>query len=75
MKRVHLVVSGRVQGVFYRHNTNIYANKLGVTGFVRNMSDGNVEVVAEGDDDKIKELKEEERTNTEKRLAHVRKLH
>jgi len=56
MKRVHLMISGDVQGVFFRHNTNKVANKLGLTGFVRNLPGGNVEVVAEGDEDKLKEL-------------------
>lgn len=45
-----------VQGVWFRHNTNIVGNKLGLVGFVRNLPDGNVEVVAEGDEDKLKEL-------------------
>lgn len=56
MKRVHLMISGRVQGVFFRHNTNIEANRLGLKGFVRNTEDGNVEVIAEGPEDKIKQL-------------------
>jgi acylphosphatase len=56
MKRVHLIVTGSVQGVFYRHNTNKVANQLGLTGFVRNLPDGSVEVVAEGGEEKIKKL-------------------
>ena len=56
MKRTHIIVSGRVQGVFYRHNTNIIANRLSLKGFVRNLPDGNVEVVAEGDEEKLNEL-------------------
>ena len=56
MKRIHIIVSGNVQGVFYRHNTNIVANKLGLKGFVRNLSNGDVEVVAEGKEEKLKEL-------------------
>lgn len=56
MKRICIVVSGRVQGVFFRHYTNKRAAKLGLTGFVRNLSDGNVEVIAEGDESKLKEL-------------------
>ena len=46
--RVHLFVSGRVQGVFFRANTRDKANELGVKGWVRNLPDGRVEVVAEG---------------------------
>ena len=56
MKRVHITVSGRVQGVFFRHNTNIAANKLGLKGYVRNKEHDSVEVVAEGPEDKLKEL-------------------
>ena len=56
MKRAHIIVSGRVQGVFFRHNTNIIANKLGLKGYVRNTNDGNVEIAAEGPEDKLKEL-------------------
>jgi acylphosphatase len=56
MQRIHVIVSGRVQGVFFRHNTNKTANKLGIKGFVRNLDDGCVEVVAEGTKDKLKEL-------------------
>ncbi|MBS3098483.1 acylphosphatase [Candidatus Woesearchaeota archaeon] len=58
MKRLHIIVSGRVQGVFFRHNTNIVANKLGLKGYVRNTGDGNVEVIAEGPEDKLRELVE-----------------
>jgi acylphosphatase len=42
------VVQGRVQGVGYRYFVQREADALGVTGFVRNLPDGNVEVVAEG---------------------------
>jgi len=58
MKRAHIIISGRVQGVFFRHNANKVANKLGLKGFVRNLPDGAVEVVAEGEETKLKELLE-----------------
>jgi len=56
MKRVHLFVSGRVQGVFFRAHTRDLAQKLGLSGFVRNLPDGGVEVVAEGPEEKLQEL-------------------
>lgn len=56
MKRIHLIISGDVQGVFFRHNTNKVANKLSLRGFVKNLPNGTVEVVAEGDEYKLKEL-------------------
>lgn len=56
MKCVHLIVSGRVQGVFFRDNTRKKANELGLNGYAKNLADGDVEVVAEGNEDKLKEL-------------------
>ncbi len=46
--RLHLIVSGRVQGVFFRQATVDEACGLGLTGWVRNRPDGRVEIVAEG---------------------------
>lgn len=46
--RVHLLISGKVQGVFFRASTRKVANEIGVTGWVRNVPNGMVEVVAEG---------------------------
>ena len=45
---VRCIVSGRVQGVFYRDSTRRKAVELGLVGTVRNLPDGSVEVVAEG---------------------------
>jgi len=49
MKRVHVYVSGVVQGVFFRHHTLETAMELGVNGWVRNLPDGRVEAVFEGE--------------------------
>jgi len=48
LKRVHLIVSGRVQGVFFRARTKAMAESLDLKGWVRNLSDGSVEAVFEG---------------------------
>ena len=56
MKCVHLIVSGKVQGVFFRDNARKKAIQLDLKGFARNLADGTVEVIAQGDSDKINEL-------------------
>jgi acylphosphatase len=48
-KRAHLIISGYVQGVWFRASARDEANRLGVVGWVRNRIDGSVEVLAEGD--------------------------
>lgn len=50
MPRLHMLVSGLVQGVFYRATAERVARELGLTGWVRNVPDGRVEVIAEGPD-------------------------
>ncbi len=47
--RVHIVVTGRVQGVGFRHFTATRARALGLTGTARNLPNGHVEITAEGD--------------------------
>jgi acylphosphatase len=53
MKRMHVYISGRVQGVFFRAYTQATAQSLSLTGWVRNLSDGRVEAVFEGKDENI----------------------
>lgn len=50
------VVRGRVQGVFFRAFVESHARELGVTGYVRNVRDGSVEVVAEGEQSDLERL-------------------
>ena len=54
--KVHLFVSGRVQGVGFRMFTKIKAENLGLSGWVRNLKDGRVEVVLVGPGEKIEEM-------------------
>lgn len=55
-RRVHMWVSGHVQGVFFRASTRDEARRLGLTGWVRNLPDGRVELVAEGPEDVVEDL-------------------
>lgn len=55
-KRIHLVVRGRVQGVYYRASAQREAKRLGLTGWITNRPDGSVEIVAEGEEDQVKDL-------------------
>ena len=50
---LHLIVSGRVQGVGFRYFTCKLAQSLGITGYTKNLLDGDVEIHAEGDEQNI----------------------
>ncbi|TSD62399.1 acylphosphatase [Aeromicrobium piscarium] len=52
----HLVVHGRVQGVYFRASCEDVARRLGLDGWVRNRDDGAVELVAQGEADAVEEL-------------------
>jgi acylphosphatase len=54
--RAHLIIEGRVQGVWFRDSTRSEATGLHCTGWVKNRFDGSVEVVAEGSREEVKKL-------------------
>jgi acylphosphatase len=56
--RVHLLIHGQVQGVFFRSSTREMANSLGIYGCVRNLPDGNVEAIFEGPENSLKKAVE-----------------
>ena len=56
LKQVPLFVRGRVQGVYFRASAQREGRRLGLTGWVKNRADGAVEVLAEGEEEEIKEL-------------------
>lgn len=56
MVQVRVKFYGIVQGVFFRANTKRKAREMGINGYVRNMQDGSVEAVFEGDEKKVKEI-------------------
>jgi acylphosphatase len=54
--RAHVFIRGRVQGVYFRQNTKIVATRHGVMGWVRNLKDGRVETVLEGNEMDVNEV-------------------
>lgn len=57
MNRLHATVTGRVQGVGFRYFVKSAAQQLELTGYVRNLPNGDVEIVAEGSTDAVEELR------------------
>ncbi len=56
--RVYVLVSGKVQGVFFRSSAKKRADELNLTGWVKNLHDGRVEAVFEGDQEKVDKMVE-----------------
>jgi len=71
-KRVHLKITGRVQGVGFRNSTRRKARELGVSGWVKNLADGSVEAVVAGEKDNVEDLISW--ANTGPRLANVNEV-
>ena len=57
-ERRHVLVSGQVQGVFFRDSTRQEAERLGLSGWVRNTQDGRVEAVFEGESGAVRQMVE-----------------
>jgi acylphosphatase len=53
MPTVHLIIKGRVQGVFYRASAKEKARELGIRGWIKNTPEGNVEIIATGPQPKL----------------------
>jgi acylphosphatase len=58
MERAHVLVSGSVQGVFYRDSARRKARELGLAGWIKNLPDGRVEAVFEGPSASVREMVE-----------------
>lgn len=56
IKRAHLLIDGRVQGVGYRYSASVEGRYAGLAGWVRNLPDGRVELVAEGTETAVRNL-------------------
>jgi acylphosphatase len=69
---LHAVVHGLVQGVNFRYFVLRRAEEMRLTGYVRNLRDGSVEVVAEGDQEKLQALLEQ--LGVGPRSAHVKQV-
>lgn len=54
--KAHIYISGAVQGVFFRSSAKEKADEVGVFGFVRNLPDGRVEAIFEGEKDEVEEI-------------------
>jgi acylphosphatase len=54
--RAHVWITGIVQGVAFRYYTRRQAARLGLTGWVRNLRDGRVEAIFEGDEDRVENM-------------------
>ncbi|UCE42138.1 MAG: acylphosphatase [Candidatus Aminicenantes bacterium] len=71
--RARILISGRVQGVFYRDNTRRWASSMGLSGWVRNLPDGRVEALVEGEKEKIQSLERKLREGPP--LSRVESVH
>ena len=56
MKRAHVFYSGRVQGIGFRYTAQDIAENLGIYGWVKNLEDGRVEIIAESEEKNLKEF-------------------
>ena len=56
MPTIHLIIKGKVQGVFYRATAKDIANELGISGWIKNTKEGYVEVMASGKDESLKKF-------------------
>lgn len=54
--RIRILIEGRLQATNFRLNTQQQATRLGLVGFVRNLSDGRIEIEAQGNDPKVEEI-------------------
>lgn len=57
VKTLHCLISGKVQGVGFRAWTKRIADQMGICGWVRNLKDGRVETLAQGEEEKLEEFK------------------
>jgi len=56
VQRIHVVIFGKVQGIYFRAYAQAEGNRLGVKGWVKNRADGAVEVAVEGESEKVEQM-------------------
>ena len=56
MKTVHLLIKGKVQGVFYRATAKVIAHEIGLKGWIKNTQEGNVEAIVSGDAEQVEKF-------------------
>jgi len=57
-QRIRIIITGKVQGVFFRQALKVMAKKNNIFGWVKNLTDGRVEAILEGDEEKVSRLVE-----------------
>lgn len=75
MTTQRIVFTGKVQGVGFRYTTRSFARRLPLAGFVRNLPDGTVELVAQGSDDSINELIGQLQRHFGEKIVDIRREH
>ncbi len=71
MKQLHAYFNGRVQGVGFRYTTADLADELGIVGWIRNLPDGRVELLAEGKEEKLNDLLKQLKKYFRDRITNV----
>lgn len=70
MKQIKMKVFGRVQGVGFRYMTKIVADKLHINGYAKNLADGSVEIMAEGNSSAINSFIEQVKASPSGKVSH-----
>lgn len=74
MREIHAIITGKVQGIGLRAKTKLFADALGITGYVRNLSDGSVEICAQGSHEKLSILLEQVRKHFNPYIQDVQSI-